>query len=209
MRATGPYLNGLLRGLAVGLLCYLGTTPGCAIGRPPNPGPPTPPPVDPSPICKPGETCGCWHRPPGSDWVKLPDCKPDPGPEPPDPASICTLDTPDASLFKLDVRWNLAQTVAWVDATPKVNDRVFCPKYNSNPMSQVVCPLRPEGHPARVDCDMKHGLPVWFVKEGTDWKLTPSDDGDPFHVHVPAGTLVKACLKSDLSVCSDPLLARP
>ena len=37
---------------------------------------PIPPTPDPSPVCEPGATCGCWHRPPGEPWQKLPDCPP-------------------------------------------------------------------------------------------------------------------------------------
>lgn len=160
---------------------------------------PTPPP-DPSPVCAPGETCGCWHRPPGSDWIKLPDCKP-PDPEP--TPVTCSVDTPDATTFKLDVRWNLARTIAWVDATPLIHDRDWCPKYNTNPLQQVVCPTRPEGDPARVACDMEHGLPAWLMatRDGVFVSIA-SDDGDPFHVHVPAGSTVRACLASTGASCS-------
>lgn len=51
----------------------------------PDPDPEPEPEPDPSPVCKVGETCGCWHRPPPGPWVKFPDCPtpdPDPLPEP-------------------------------------------------------------------------------------------------------------------------------
>jgi hypothetical protein len=137
---------------------------------------------------------------------------------PPTGSALCTDDTPDASTFRLSVSWNSSRTVGYVDATPKVRDSVFCPKYNTNPNSQGTCPLRPEGHPAGPDCARKHGLPKWFVNgdpapecadERVDcpyaaWVIT----GDPFHVHAPLLSTVKACLAKDLSVCSPDLVVQ-
>lgn len=45
-------------------------------------------------VCKPDETCGCYHRPPGQPWIRLPDCQAPPGPEPPPPAQEC-VSNPD------------------------------------------------------------------------------------------------------------------
>jgi hypothetical protein len=126
--------------------------------------------------------------------------------------AVCTEDTPDATTFVLDVRWNTAHTVAWVDATPKLNNRewcgvhycVDCPWPNRNAL--VVCPTRPEGHPARVDCDRKHGTPRWFMAVSGGFAPVGSDEGDPFHLHAPLGATVKACLSTDgATACSAEL----
>lgn len=63
---------------------------GCGPVKP-KPKPPEPPPVaTPSPVCQPGATCGCYHRPPGQDWQKLPDCAPKP-PAGDDPPTGCVF----------------------------------------------------------------------------------------------------------------------
>jgi len=62
-----------MRYVMIACLSLLGCGP---ISPKPVPVPPVPVPPEPvpSPICQPRETCDCWHRPPGQDWQKLPDC---------------------------------------------------------------------------------------------------------------------------------------
>lgn len=48
---------------------------------------PSPEPTAPAPVCQEGQTCGCWHMPPGQGWQQLPPCT---TPTPP-PASGCVL----------------------------------------------------------------------------------------------------------------------
>ena len=63
---------------------------GCWPPAPPGPTPtPSPEPTVPAPVCQEGQTCGCWHQPPGQDWQQLPPC-PTPGPTP-TPGAGCTL----------------------------------------------------------------------------------------------------------------------
>lgn len=51
-------------------------------GACPAPSPtPSPEPTIPVPVCEEGQTCSCWHRPPGEPWQQLPPC-PTPGPSP-------------------------------------------------------------------------------------------------------------------------------
>jgi len=135
------------------------------------------------------------------------------GPPPVTPPATCTEPTPDATLFKLDVRWNSARTVAWVDATPKANAREWCEEHFGpagpwpNQNNRVVCPSRPEGHPERKACDEKHGRPIWLV-EG---QVAPSDPGDSFHIHVSARSKVQACRVVEPAPrdCSEPLVVNP
>lgn len=64
----------LVRRVLMGLsIACLGGA-GCVTHHPPAPPVVPPPVVDPSPVCQPGATCGCWHRPPGQNWQRLPDC---------------------------------------------------------------------------------------------------------------------------------------
>lgn len=60
-----------MKRLILSLAAALPLLAGCPT-PPPPPQPPVPPP--PSPVCAPGQTCGCWVQPPGQDWQKLPDC---------------------------------------------------------------------------------------------------------------------------------------
>lgn len=78
------------------LILFLGL---CCLGadkcEPRKPAPePAPTPGDPTPVCAPGASCGCWHRPPGSDWIQLPPCPTDP------PATACTI--PDQGAVRVE-----------------------------------------------------------------------------------------------------------
>lgn len=68
--------------------------PTATPGPTPVPTPtPEPTPTPPSPQCVEGQSCGCWHKPPGEEWQQFPPCPtptPTPVPTMPPPAiSAC------------------------------------------------------------------------------------------------------------------------
>ena len=96
---------------------FIGVTLACGPVKPNVP----PQPPDPTPVCKEGATCGCWHRPPGSPWLQLPPCIVLPPTVPPtglipDEELVVTEETGcktwavvDAAIF----RWRAANPAAW------------------------------------------------------------------------------------------------
>jgi len=83
-------------------LCCLGAKGGCKIETEPKPpATPEPTPGPPGRVCNPGEVCGCVHRPPGSDWIKLPDCPTAPACSIPDQGAVRVepVPAPDPATF--------------------------------------------------------------------------------------------------------------
>ena len=110
-----PVVDCRLLGCPAGQACVADAGGGyqCISVTPPPPPPPPPDPCQPNPcdpaetclplatgaecrppapVCHEGETCGCWHRPPGQPWTKLPDCPAPPPPPPPPPPTGCSID---------------------------------------------------------------------------------------------------------------------
>ena len=126
-----------------------------------------PPPPDPSPVCEPGATCGCWHRPPGEDWQQLPPCPPTPEcpatcpagmactdpvagcvPTPPEPPAGCSIDGepgPELPGYKpaLGGEINAAMVSLRPDCTP--GSRCVLPEGRQAWQAKVVAEMKRRG----------------------------------------------------------------
>lgn len=139
----------------------------CATAPKPDPyRPPGPPPVEIShlPVCvPPGLVTGCWHHPPGQDWVYNP-----PAPVPP-ADSVCPNGRIVARfhpyLQGIDITWvckgdqafcdTVGQGYWWTDGTPR-------PRYD--------CSLGPDLSEVRNRREKAYGCPAVY------WSHTPDEN---------------------------------
>lgn len=152
----------------------------------PTPSPtatPSPEPTPPSPVCVEGQTCGCWHMPPGEDWQQLPPCptptptpKPTPTPAPtptPNPGNVCPKELADGAYAYM----NAKPHGQGFDSTVRVyGDPAFCLIIHG--VNTNDCHL--EGWSMRTQCEMKliNGCPIWQSQTDTDPTARVCSDGD-------------------------------
>jgi hypothetical protein len=134
---------------------------------------------------------GCTPRPhPTPAPSPSPTVEPTPAPTETPVPSLCPNPVPVLA------EWRLHPVGRWTDATPLVHGCAYCAEIGlgTMPGSEIPrcdCPVRPEGHPDRVACEVEATRgPAWSCPLGGTLVLR---EGNPLQARCDGGLVVRVC----------------
>lgn len=138
-------------------------------------------------------------RPPATQPKPKPTAPATPGPVATPPPVVedpnaCPPDAPPVEEIKLDCHISPNGNKYVCDTTVKVKSRDYCPKHNTDPRSQYVCPYAPEGTALRHNCEEKLGR---LYAEGGAWQ----EAGDISHFYSARGEKYRICVVVNPEMC--------